>query len=181
MILVTAQMCKLLIKLGDDESFEKIISLIFLAIQNKITLYNKNPTEHNYFLIRNYIIFFMIITLNLKRYKSFITLVFRGKQNFLADLKQLILDKISKKQRKKELLSILSNLFLEEYKSLFFPEEPNEELEKLYFEEQPNFSSLDYNLFISYDKQTFKKMMDILFEFDLSYDNFFNNKKNNKR
>jgi hypothetical protein len=177
MILVTAQMCKLLIKLGDDESFEKIISLIFLAIQNKITLYNKNPTEHNYFLIRNYIIFFMIITLNLKRYKSFITLVFRGKQNFLADLKQLILDKISKKQRKKELLSILSNLFLEEYKSLFFPEEPNEELEKLYFEEQPNFSSLDYNLFISYDKQTFKKMMDILFEFDLSYDNFFNNKK----
>ena len=82
-------MCKLLIKLGDDESFEKIISLIFLAIQNKITLYNKNPTEHNYFLIRNYIIFFMIITLNLKRYKSFITLVFRGKQNFLADLKQL--------------------------------------------------------------------------------------------
>ena len=33
-------MCKLLIKLGDDESFEKIISLIFFAIKNKITLYN---------------------------------------------------------------------------------------------------------------------------------------------
>jgi hypothetical protein len=61
--------------------------------------------------------------------------------------------------------------------SLFLPDEPNKDLKNLYFKEQPNFSSLDYNLFISYDKQTFKRIIEILFEFNLSYDNFFKNKK----
>ena len=46
-----------LIKLGDDESFEKTLSLIEYSIQNKIELYNKNPTQHNFFIIKNYIIF----------------------------------------------------------------------------------------------------------------------------
>ena len=170
-------MCKLLIKLGDDESFEKIISLIFFAIKNKITLYNKNPTDHNYFLIRNYIIFFMIITLNLKRYKSFIKIIFRGKKNYLADLKQLIMDKISKKNRKSELITILSNLFLDEYKSLYFQKEKDESLEKIFLEEHSNFLSFEEPSFLSYDKDTLKKMMEILVKFDISYDNFFTNKK----
>ena len=50
-------MCTILIKLGDEESFEKIISLLLFAIQNKIDLYNKNPKNHNYFIVINYIIF----------------------------------------------------------------------------------------------------------------------------
>ena len=59
-------MCETLIKLGDEDSFDKILSLISYSIQNKIELYNKNPTQHNFFLIKNYIIFFMILTINLK-------------------------------------------------------------------------------------------------------------------
>ena len=63
-------MCAILVKLGDEESFDKILSLITYSIQNKVELYNKNPTQHNYFLIKNYVIFFMIITINLKKYPS---------------------------------------------------------------------------------------------------------------
>ena len=45
-------MCAILVKLGDEESFDKILSLITYSIQNKVELYNKNPTQHNYFLIK---------------------------------------------------------------------------------------------------------------------------------
>ena len=79
-------MCTTLIKLGDDESFEKTLSLLLIAIQNKIDLYNKNPTSHNYFLIKNYIIFFMIITINLKNYPAFIKNIYVGKTHFLQKL-----------------------------------------------------------------------------------------------
>ena len=80
---MTAEICTTLIKLGDKESFEKIITLLLYAIQNKIDLYNKNPTNHNYFLVKNYVIFFMIITINLKSYPSFIKNIFLSeKPNF---------------------------------------------------------------------------------------------------
>ena len=81
-------MCATLVKLGDEESFEKTLSLISYSIQNKVELYNKNPTQHNFFLIKNYIIFFMIITINLKKYNNFIKNIFKGKSNFFNCLVQ---------------------------------------------------------------------------------------------
>ena len=112
-------MCTTLIKLGDEESFEKIISLLLFAIKNKIDLYNTNPTSHNYFLIKNYITFFMIITLNLKSYPSFIKNIFVGKTQFFKSLVDSI-KTLPKQKQRDELLSILNYLFLEEYKDLYF-------------------------------------------------------------
>ena len=165
-------MCTTLIKLGDEESFEKILSLISYSIQNKIELYNKNPTQHNYFLIKNYIIFFMIITINLKRYPSFIKNIFQGKSKFFGTLVGFIKD-IPKLKKREELYSILNYLFLEEYKGLYFrTDNPDKELEQIFIEQQLIFGSM--NLDISkYDKLTYKKIIDILLTFNLSYDNFF--------
>lgn len=58
---MTAEICSTLVKLGDEESFEKTLSLINYSIQNKVELYNKNATQHNFFLIKNYLMLFMII------------------------------------------------------------------------------------------------------------------------
>ena len=169
---MTAEMCATLIKLGDEESFQKTLSLILYAIQNKIELFKKNPTQHNYFLIKNYIIFFMIITINLKRYPSFIKNIFKGKSNFFNDL-VVIIKQIPKIKQRQELFSILNYLFLEEYKDLYFrKDEPDKELEQIFIEQQLFFSTMNLDI-SSYDEATYKKIIEILFTFNLSYDNFF--------
>ena len=167
-------MCATLTKLGDKESFEKILSLLLFSIQNKIELYNKNPTHHNYFLIKNYIIFFMIITINLKKYPSFIKNIFIGKIEFFQSLIAAIKNLPKAKQRD-ELFSILNYLFLEEYKDLYFRKDPNEkdeELEQIFIDQQLFFNSMSLDI-TSYDKNTYTKIIDILLKFDISYDNFF--------
>ena len=167
-------MCATLTKLGDKETFEKIISLLLFSIINKIELYDKNPTHHNYFLILDYIIFFMIITINLKKYPSFIKNIFVGKITFFQTLVNEIKNLPKAKQRD-ELFSILNYLFLEEYKDLYFrkdPKEKDEELEQIFIDQQLFFSSMSLDI-TSYDENTYKKIIDILLKFDLSYDNFF--------
>ena len=167
-------MCTTLIKLGDDESFEKTLSLLLIAIQNKIDLYNKNPTSHNYFLIKNYIIFFMIITINLKNYPAFIKNIYVGKTHFFQKLVDSIKN-ISKTKQRDELFSILNYLFLEEYKELYFRKEPKEKddiLEQIFIDQQSAFYSMSLDI-TSYDESTYKKIIDILLKFDISYDNFF--------
>jgi hypothetical protein len=151
-------MCTTLIKLGDEESFEKIISLLLFAIKNKIDLYNTNPTSHNYFLIKNYITFFMIITLNLKSYPSFIKNIFVGKTQFFKSLVDAIKTLPRQKQRD-ELLSILNYLFLEEYKDLYFrkdEKEKDESLEQIFIDQQLFFSSMSLDI-SSYDEEHIKK------------------------
>ncbi len=167
-------MCTTLIKLGDDGSFEKTLSLLLIAIQNKIDLYNKNPTSHNYFLIKNYIIFFMIITINLKSYPTFIKNIYVGKTHFFQNLVDSI-KIISKTKQRDELFSILNYLFLEEYKELYFRKEPKEKdelLEQIFIDQQSAFYSMSLDI-TSYDESTYKKIIDILLKFEISYDNFF--------
>ena len=79
-------MCSNLMKLGDNETFEKITALILIEILNKIKIYNNEPTSHNFFLIKNYIIFFMIMTINLKNYPSFVKTIFIGRKLFFKSL-----------------------------------------------------------------------------------------------
>ena len=92
-------MCINLIKLGNDQTFEKITTLMFIEINNKIKTYNKEPNNHNFFLVKNYIIFFMIITLNLKNFPSYVKILYKGKKLFFDSLKNSI-KKIEKKKNK---------------------------------------------------------------------------------
>ena len=171
-------MVTVLIKLGDEDSFEKTLSLIAYSIQNKVELFNKNPTQHNFFLIKNYIVFFMIITINLKRYPCFIKSIFKGKCNFFSNLVELI-KQIPKLKQRQEIFSILNYLFLEEYKGLYFRNNQDKELEDIFIEQQIFFSSMCLDI-SSYDEATYRKIIDILFHFNLSYDNFFKYYKNIK-
>ena len=165
-------MCETLIKLGDEDSFDKILSLMSYSIQNKIELYNKNPTQHNFFLIKNYIIFFMILTINLKRYPAFIKNIFQGKSNFFNSLISMI-KQMPKIEESRQLFSILNNLFLQEYKELYYrKDERDNDLEKIFIDQQLSFSSMNLDL-SSYDTDTYIKIIDVLLTFNISYDNFF--------
>ena len=170
-------MCANLISLGDENTFKKMLSLLLSEIQKKIALYEKDKTDHNYFLIKNYVIFFMIITINLKKFTSFVLLIFKGNINFFKNL-ILSINTIKKKKKREELLSIVNYLFLEEYRELYFPKEGkgkennDEILEKIFVGEQLSFSTMNLSI-SSYDDNAYSKIIDILLKFDISYDNFF--------
>ena len=72
---------------------------MLFEIIKKIELYDKNPTNHNYFIIKNYIIFFMIITINLKDFTSFIKTIFFGQKKFYVNI-ILSIETIKEKKRK---------------------------------------------------------------------------------
>ena len=171
-------MCQILKKSGNSKDFEQILDLLLPSIKSKIDHYMIEQNFNNLSLIQNYIIFFMILVLNLKQFPSFIKVIFNGHSKFFKNLCHMILKMKTKK--KKRLLSILNNIFLEEFKEIFFRknENANEELENLFINQQTEFSTKFLETVTFYDEQTYKKMFNILSEFDLSYENFFtyNNK-----
>ena len=79
-------MCTNLIKLGNQEAFDKIINFLLIEIIKKIKTYNSKPDSHNFFLIKNYIIFFMIITINLKNFSLYVKKIYIGKKPFFISV-----------------------------------------------------------------------------------------------
>ena len=154
-------------------NFNKILKYLLKSIEAKKEQYKKNPTYNNFILIQNYIIFFMVLTLNLKKYPSFIKTVFTGECDFFHKLIEIVKD-LSKKKRK-ILLGILNNIFLEEYKNIYFRKDKDDELEEIYIRELNNFSSIESDITANYQKETYKKMFKILLDFTISYNNFFSN------
>ena len=171
-------MCQILKQSGDPQNFEQILSFLLESINSKINQYSTLPCFNNLSLIQNYITFFMVLVLNLKEYPSFIQLIFEGNKKFFKTL-TLNLFKM-KTSKKKRLLNILNNIFLEEYKHLYFRKDgkASEELENIFITQQTEFSTKFLDTVTFYDEQTYQKMFEILLNFDLSYNNFFayNNK-----
>ena len=175
-------MVQILKKSGDVKNFEEILSLLLTSINSKIEQYAITPGFNNLSLIQNYIVFFMVLVLNLKEFPFFVKEIFEGKSKFFKNLSLNIFK--MKTRKKKRLLSILNNIFLEEYKELYFRKEDDKlaDLEVLFISQQTEFSKKFLDTVTFYDEQTYRKMFITLLEFDLSYDNFFtyNNKIKNE-
>ena len=159
-----------------DRDFELILDLLLTSIHQKIKEYTNEPSFNHLMLIQNYIIFFMVLVLNLKKYPNFIIIIFNGQLKFFTKLCDLLFSMKSKKNKK--LLSIISNIFLEEYKDIYFRKPKNDELENIFIYQQTDFSSKFLETVSFYDASTYKKMFQILLNFAISYINFFtyNNK-----
>lgn len=166
-------MCKLLSDFASLENFEKILGYLLDSIKTKIREYELEPDYCKLSLLQNYLIFFMILTLNLKKYPLFIKTVFTGKTKFFHSLVKAIFK--LKNRNKNKLLGILSNIFMEEYKTIYFREgeESDQQLVDLFIDEQTKFSSKYLDSTASYNANTYKKMFQILLDFDISYSNFF--------
>ena len=158
-----------------EKDFEKLLEYLLISIKDKIKEYECDPNFNKLMLIQNYIIFFMVLVLNLKNYSSLIKLIFQGNLGFFNNLRDSIFE--MKTRKKNKLLSILSNIFLEEYKGIFFNKN-DKELEDIFIEQQTKFSELCSETVTFYDDKTYKKMFQTLLKFDISYANFFSN--NNK-
>ena len=166
-------MCQIISNSKEKEKdFEKLLEYLLNAVKEKIKEYAEDPNFNRLMLIQNYIIFFMVLVLNLKSYTSLIKLIFRGKLLFFSELRDNINNMRTRKRNK--LLSILSNIFLEEYKGVFFNNN-DQELEDLFIEQQTDFSELCSETVTFYDDSTYKKMFQTLLRFDISYNNFFSN------
>ena len=163
-------MCQILSN-GKDKDFEEILELLLPSIQQKIKEYSEQPSFNHLMLIQNYISFFMILVLNLSKYPSFIKIIFEGKLNFFKNLCDLLFAMKTKKRKK--LLSILNNMFLDEYKRIFFRKPKDESLEDLFIKQQIEFSARFLETSSFYNEDTYKKMYQILLNFDISYANFF--------
>ena len=161
---------KLLKKYGDKDSFESILYLLLNSIKIKADEYQKDSSYNNLTLLQNYLTFFMILTLNLKNYPEYIKTIFIGKLNFFHILVEILIQL----KKNKILLRIINNLFLDEYKEIFFnPKKPNPELEQLFINEQILFCTKYSGSNFHYEKETYIKIFSKLLNFDLSYDNFF--------
>ena len=170
-------MCQILSSSEKNEiDFEQILEYLLSSINDKIKDYVNDPSFNQLMLIQNYIIFFMVLVLNLKKFPNFIKIIFEGHSQFFKKLCDSIFAMKSKKNKK--LLSIINNIFLEEYKDIFFRKPSNEELENMFIIQQTEFSSKFLETITFYDESTYRKMFQILLDFDISYVNFFtyNNK-----
>ena len=164
-------MCQIISNSKEKEKdFQKLLKYLLDSVKEKIKEYSEDPTFNRLMLIQNYIIFFMVLVLNLKSFTSLIKLIFKGKLSFFSQLRDNINN--MKTRKKNKLLSILSNIFLKEYKSVFF-DNNDKELEELFIEQQTKFSELCSETVTFYDDSTYEKMFQTLLKFDISYIHFF--------
>ena len=173
---MTSELCAIMSKLGEKQNVKTILSVIYSSIKKKIEIYKKKQNYINLSIIKNYIIFFMILFINIRQTGIFIKTVFEEGMNFFKSLISLIKEMDSKIQKK--LFGILNNIFLKDYKSLFFKKnssEKDETLEQIFINNQVYFSNFYNESDTIYGLEDYKKMFNILSSFDLSYDNFFLN------
>ena len=156
----------------DVPSFETILEFIINSIEEKVDSYNVQPNYTNRVLIENNLLFFMILTINLKSNISFIRTVFKGENNFYYKL----LDFLLSTKNREIFLSIINNLFEDEYYEVFFnKDDPNEGVEELYRNEKTalreKFPYIPKNPLNQ--KEAYTELYSRILKFDLEYKHFF--------
>ena len=174
--IVTYEMFQIIKKSGDPKEFEELLQLLLQSINNSLEIFKKEQSNKNLTLIQNYIILFMVLVLNLNHDSSFVKIIFNGKSHFFDNLCNTFFSMNGKMKKKfKDILNIISNLFLQEYKGLFFRNPKEDELEDLFIAQQTIFSSKWPITPDFYTDDSYQKMFQILKEFEISYSNFFTN------
>ena len=104
-----------------------------------------------------------------------IKIIFNVKLNFINNL----IDNINnlKSKKKNQLFNFLNQLFLEEYKDIFF-DSNDISLQELFIELQGKLSEINSSSITFYDEKTYLKMYEKLLSVDINYNNFFANNKN---
>ena len=163
--------------LRERKYFISFLSLLYNCIHDKIEIYLKDRNRINFTAITNYIIFFMILFLNVSETGIFIKTIFEEGTNFFKSLIKLI-EKLDLKD-KNSLFGILNNLFLDDYKLLYFKKntsEKDDSLEMLFINNQIYFSNIYFESEEGFGDKEYRNMFNKLSRFEFSYDNFFKDK-----
>jgi hypothetical protein len=119
----------------------------------------------------------MILFLNVSDTGIFIKTIFEEGTNFFKSLIKLI-EKLDLKD-KNSLFGILNNLFLDDYKLLYFKKntsEKDDSLEMLFINNQIYFSNIYFESEEGFGDKEYRNMFNKLSRFEFSYDNFFKDK-----
>ena len=163
--------------LRERKYFISFLSLLYNCIHDKIEICLKDRNRINFTAITNYIIFFMILFLNVSDTGIFIKTIFEEGTNFFKSLIKLI-EKLDLKD-KNSLFGILNNLFLNDYKLLYFKKntsEKDDSLEMLFINNQIYFSNIYFESEEGFGDKEYRNMFNKLSRFEFSYDNFFKDK-----
>ena len=163
--------------LRERKYFISFLSLLYNYIHDKIEIYLKDRNRIDFTAITNYIIFFMILFLNVSDTGIFIKTIFEEGTNFFKSLIKLI-EKLDLKD-KNSLFGILNNLFLDDYKLLYFKKntsEKDDSLEMLFINNQIYFSNIYFESEEGFGDKEYRNMFNKLSRFEFSYDNFFKDK-----
>jgi len=163
--------------LRERKYFISFLSLLYNCIHDKIEIYLKDRNRINFTAITNYTIFFMILFLNVSDTGIFIKTIFEEGTNFFKSLIKLI-EKLDLKD-KNSLFGILNNLFLDDYKLLYFKKntsEKDDSLEMLFINNQIYFSNIYFESEEGFGDKEYRNMFNKLSRFEFSYDNFFKDK-----
>ena len=163
--------CLLLTKKNNKKYYSDFLTLLIDFMKDII---DKNKKEDNYknkSLIINYLLFILTLTINLKDYPIFIKTLFKKYFKIILSL----IKEIKNEKINNTLLDLLSGLFLEEYKSIYFRKEQDKELEDLYINKEIQITKIYFDAINSYQKETYNKIFYLLFEFNLNYDTIYNN------
>lgn len=175
---MTYEICDSMKQIDEMNDFISFLSLIYDCIKEKIELYIKEKNKFDFIGIKNYLIFFMILFLNVSKSGVFIKLVFKDGTNFFQSLINLI--KKLDEEDNNYLLGILNNLFFEDFKSLYFKKnssERDESLESIFINNQLYFSNIYNNLCDGFGFKEYEYLLTKISNFDISYDTFFSKQK----
>ena len=165
----------LLISKKNDKKFNNEFLLLLMEFMKEII--DKLKKEDNYIntsLVINYLLFILTLLINLKDYPLFIKVFF--KKHFKTILNYI--KEIKNNKTSNILLDILSGIFSEESKSIYFGKNLNKELIELYKNKEIELTKLYNNENNIYQTEIFNKIFYLLFDFDLNYDKIFNNYSN---
>ena len=163
--------CLLLSKNDSKTDYNDFLSLICDSFKEQIDKTKKDIKYIQTSLIINYVLFILTLTINMKDYPRFVKI-------FLKKYFKLILNSIKEIKSKtinKLLLDLLSSLFTEEYKPIYFRKEKHKELEEVYTNREAEFKKQYPNRMRLYQKEVIKEIFTLLFDFNLDYDTIFNN------
>ena len=160
--------------LDERQYFISFLSLIFNSVENKFEIYINNKYEDNFSEIKKFIIFFMILFLNVSESGIFIKTVFEKGTNFFHSLIKLI-QKLEKKDAN-VLYKIINNIFLYYYKILYFKKntsEKDEYLEEIFINNQLYLSEFYNDFDDGCGLKEYKNLLNKISKFEFSYENFF--------
>ena len=76
-------------------------------------------------VVQNYLIFFMILTINLRDHSEYIMEIFKGNKSFFSKLVKAVC--CTPNSKKRILLGMLSHVFLMEFRDCFFYKQNSED------------------------------------------------------
>ena len=166
-------MCSSL-QIVERNHYISFLSFLYDCFENRIEIYINDKNNINLTIIKNYLNFFMILFLNVGNSGIFIKTVFEKGTNFFQSLIKLI-NKLDEKD-KNILFGILNNLFLDDYKPLYFKKnssERDESLEEIFINNQLYFSNFFNDSAEGFGLNEYKNILNKISKYDLSYDSFF--------